>query len=374
MPQRNRAGQTQQRAPYGRHKDETREARIADGAKPRAEHNPLGAEPSALRSSSSALQPYKGETYYGLPAIKPSHYNRLIAEYLFVGGLAGSAQVLAQVADLAGTKRHRRIVRCGRYLALAGALASPVLLIGDLHYRRRWFNMLRIFKATSPMSIGSWTLTGFGAFSSLAAGAQAWDDLGDAPKARRLARWAGLPAAIFGSVMSVYTGTLLAATSTPLWAGVYRLLPALFASSAASTASAALTLTLQATGAPEEAHRPLATFELVAAGAELALLTATRRQWQQQGLDEPLRRPPAATAFLGAIGLGAALPLVVRGAAVLLGRRSKRASTVAAVGTLLGGFMLRAVVLRAGNESARRPRDYFDATQDSPNSTADDKP
>jgi hypothetical protein len=38
---------------------------------------------------------YQGETYYGRPVVKRSHYGWLIATYLFVGGLAGAAQLIA---------------------------------------------------------------------------------------------------------------------------------------------------------------------------------------------------------------------------------------------------------------------------------------
>src|SRR3546814_15451143 len=37
----------------------------------------------------------------------------------------------------------------------------------DLRTPRRWYNMLRIFRPTSPMSFGSYILTAFGGFSAL---------------------------------------------------------------------------------------------------------------------------------------------------------------------------------------------------------------
>src|SRR3954466_1221070 len=70
-------------------------------------------------------------TYYGLPSIKPSHYGWLIVTYFCVGGVAGAAEVIAPAADLTGGRQDRAVVRGGRYLALAGALLSPALLILD---------------------------------------------------------------------------------------------------------------------------------------------------------------------------------------------------------------------------------------------------
>jgi formate-dependent nitrite reductase membrane component NrfD len=310
------------------------------------------------------LVPYRGETYYGLPAVKASHYRWLIVTYFFVGGLAGSSQVLAAVADLAGRGRHRPAVRSGRYLALAGAVASPVFLIADLHTPQRWYNMMRIFRPTSPMSIGSWTLAAFGTLSGLTALGQLWEDLTGSPRGRWLARFFGVPAGAAGAVMSVYTGTLLSATSTPLWAGVPRLLPALFGASAASTAAAALSLALEKADAPEEEHHAVGRFALAAGAAELALATATRQTWRREGLDEPLREEPMASALrLGVFGLGVAVPLVIHGLQALTGRRSRAASVLAAVSALAGGYALRSVVLFAGNRSAHRPQDYFHFTQ-----------
>ena len=54
------------------------------------------------------------------------------------------------------------------------------------------------------------------------------------------ARVAQIPAAVTGAAMSTYTGALLAATSTPLWAALPKLLPASFGASAMASAAAAL--------------------------------------------------------------------------------------------------------------------------------------
>ena len=79
----------------------------------------------------------------------------MISGYLFTGGIAGFSQILAAVADLFHRDENRGIVRASRYLSLAAVVASPVLLVMDLHTPRRWYNMLRIFRPTSPMNLGS---------------------------------------------------------------------------------------------------------------------------------------------------------------------------------------------------------------------------
>jgi formate-dependent nitrite reductase membrane component NrfD len=344
------------RAPYGRQSESrTGLVPLTNPLKPRSEGD---------ASRGGPLAPYLGETYYNLAAVKSSHYGWLIFAYFFVGGLAGAAQTLSAVADVCGGGRHRRVVRAGRYLGLAGAALSPVFLISDLRTPQRWFNMVRIFRKTSPMSIGSWTLTAFGTLSGLTALGQLAEDRFGSRAGRWLARLCGVPGGAAGAVMSVYTGTLLAATSTPLWLTVPRLLPALFGASAASTASAALSLTLNAQGAPEEERRAVEHFGTVAETAEWALLESAKRAWKQAQVDEPLREEPLASALtLGAVGLGVVVPLAIHGIEALTGRRSRAASAVASVSTLAGGFLLRAAVLFAGQRSGRRPQDYFRVTQ-----------
>ena len=139
----------------------------------RSRHNPV-----------DLARPYEGETYYRVPPIKPGPYRWAIIFYFFIGGIASAAQFIATIADLfGGAGMTRRSCRAGRYLALVGALISPVLLIADLHKRERWYNMLRIYRSTSAMSVGAWALSLFGAFSGLTAAGQFLAG----PRPRRLA-------------------------------------------------------------------------------------------------------------------------------------------------------------------------------------------
>jgi formate-dependent nitrite reductase membrane component NrfD len=286
-------------------------------------------------------------TYYGLPAVKRSHYGWLIATYFFVGGLAGAAQVIAQMADL--VSEERAVVRAGRYLALLGSLISPLLLIRDLHTPSRWFNMLRIYRSTSPMSIGSWTLAGFGTFSGLAAAAEA---IG----LRRLASVFGLPAAALGMLLSTYTGVLLSATSTPLWAVGYRQLPALFGATAVASASAALSLLLaRSAGAPRLALTRLDRLALVAGLVQLVATRSLERAWKNKRIDPPLA--PAQRVAVQGLGIG--LPLLVQALQMLTGRRWSGLSLLAAACTLNGAYLERATMVFAGNRSADRPEDYL---------------
>src|SRR5579872_1547861 len=82
--------------------------------------------------------------YYGIPLLKPPSWTWEIPLYFFVGGAAGAAAVIGAVADY--TRAERKIVRDARWIAAAGSVISPALLISDLGRPLRFLNMLRVFK------------------------------------------------------------------------------------------------------------------------------------------------------------------------------------------------------------------------------------
>jgi formate-dependent nitrite reductase membrane component NrfD len=324
-------------APYGRHRVEV-----------------LGSTPPGSRPP----------TYYDRPVLKPSEWGWLIATYFFVGGLAGAAQVIAGIVDLIGHHRDRALVSAARYLALGGSLLSPVLLIADLKTPARWYNMLRIYRSTSPMSIGSWTLLAFGSFSGLAALGHLADDVVGLRAGRRLARVAGIPAALAGAVLATYTGSILAATSTPLWAAGFRLLPPTFGTSGTATATAILALILERMGAPLSSRQRLERLGLLASLLELVLMLRLDSIWRHERVDGPLNEPPFRLPYrAGVFGAGILAPLGVHLLQALSGRELRRASMLASVAALAGGFTQRAVLVLAGKRSAERPTDYLHFTR-----------
>ena len=133
-----------------------------------------------------------------------------------------------------------------RKVALAALMPSPPLLIMDLGRPERFYNMLRIFKPRSPMSMGAWALTAFGDLAAAAVGA---DLLGR----RREAKLLGGANAIVGGYLGSYTGVLLASTAVPVWARSRLFLGPIFVSTAAATGAAATRLALVATGPPGRA-------------------------------------------------------------------------------------------------------------------------
>lgn len=137
----------------------------------------------------------------------------------------------AQLAD----DRSRAIVTPARWIATVGTTTSAALLIADLGRPSRFYEMLRVFRPTSPMNMGTWILSGSGA----TAGASAVLPLLGATK---LADAAGLTAELFGLGLASYTGVLISATAVPAWQHGNRTLPPLFAASATASTGALLDL------------------------------------------------------------------------------------------------------------------------------------
>jgi formate-dependent nitrite reductase membrane component NrfD len=149
-----------------------------------------------------------------------------VPAYFFVGGAAGVAGALAGVASLAGA--DAALVRDARWVALAGAVVSPALLISDLGRPERFLNMLRVFKPQSAMSVGVWTLVIFSVAIAASIGTS-W--LGGSRLVGALAVALDIVVVVTGLVLATYTGVLIGATSIPEWSAHVRVLPALFGAS-----------------------------------------------------------------------------------------------------------------------------------------------
>ncbi|MCA3747991.1 MAG: polysulfide reductase NrfD [Rubrobacter sp.] len=290
---------------------------------------------SAERPERPVSQENGHRSYYGRPILKQPVWTWEIPWYFFAGGAAGASAPLALAASLAG---NRRLERTARLAALAGAAASPALLISDLGRPERFYNMLRVFKPTSPMNVGTWILSGFGTAAGIAA---ATDLLGVFP---RLGRAAGAAAALLGPPLATYTAVLIADTSVPVWHEARRELPLLFAASSAASAGAVGTIFN-----PPEAAGPARRLLVGGAALELAVSEAMKRRLG--GLAEPYGRDEAGRYERLATGLTAAGTVL----AALAGR-SRLAAALGGALVLGGAAAKRWSVFKAGFQSARDPK------------------
>ena len=112
------------------------------------------------RAEQPMVPPAEFASYYGRPILNaPVWRSPDIPGYLFLGGLAGGSSLLAAGAQLTGRPALARASKAAR-----GRRDLPVAwpaLVHDLGRPARFVNMLRVFKVTSPMSVGSWILSGY---------------------------------------------------------------------------------------------------------------------------------------------------------------------------------------------------------------------
>jgi hypothetical protein len=278
----------------------------------------------------------EARSYYGRPIVKEPVWKPEIPWYFFCGGLAGASAGLAFAARLVG---NRSLARTAQLVAFAGVSACPPLLIADLGRPKRFYNMFRVFKITSPMSVGSWLLGAAG--TSIAAGA-GLELLQIFPRLQRVAEVAS---GTLGMPLATYTGALLADTSVPVWHEARRDLPFVFAASSAASAGAASSI-FTASGDSGPARR------LAVLGGAAELL-ATRRMDERLGpfLAEPYHEGQAGAFAKTAKTLTAAGTLTM----ALAGRR--RGGAIVGGSLLLAGAVYqRWAVFKAGFASARDPK------------------
>jgi len=304
----------------------------------------------ALPIVPSQAGPSKAEpTYYDLPVLKEPTWIWSIPAYFYVGGVTGISSVLAAVARASGDETLDPLVRVGRWTSAVGSLLSAGLLICDLGRPARFLNMLRVFRPTSPMSVGSWVLVGSGACNTLAALAPrrggVLSALGDV---------AGYAGGLLGLPLAGYTAVLIANTAVPIWKGGRRTLPLLFLSSAvASSSSFLLLLDVGSHARPRAVLHRLRTMGKVA--ELMASLFYEREVSAVPLVGRPLRRGVSGALFRAASMCTAAslgLSLACKG------RSGWARRAEGALGTL-GALALRFAVFYAGKASAREPRATF---------------
>jgi formate-dependent nitrite reductase membrane component NrfD len=276
------------------------------------------------------------DSYYGRPVIKEPVWTPEIPAYFFAGGMAGASAGLAYLAERTD---NPVLARRAWTVALGGIAVSPALLISDLGVPSRFLNMLRMFKVTSPMSVGSWILSGSATAIGIAATNALTGLFGG------LATVAKPAAALLGLPLSTYTGALIANTSVPVWHEARVSLPALFAGGAAASAGAAATILT-----PTRHAAPARRLALMGAAAEL--VAANVMEQKLGSLAEPYHEGPSGTMTRTAKVLTALGGMTIGGWA-----DRRRSAAVLGGGALLAGAAVeRFAVFRAGFASAKDPK------------------
>jgi hypothetical protein len=283
--------------------------------------------------------------YYGIPLLKPPQWTHEVPLYFFVGGAAGAAAVIGAFAHYTGA--DRKLVRDARYIAAAGAVISPALLIADLGRPERFMAMLRVFKPQSAMSMGAWTLVGFGGAASAAAFAgflrERYGPSVPVSIVERAATAASIP---FGVGLASYTGVLIGATAIPVWNQNVGDLPMHFVASGTGAAVGMLELL---------GHQKSRALQALGLGAAIfEVWEGIRIEGRTHAHLDPLKHGRSGAMTRAGGVLSGPIPAALRIASAFVDR--ERASSLrrwAGMSSVAGSLLTRIAWLQAGRASAQ---------------------
>lgn len=308
-------------------------------------------------------------SYYGRPIVKAPPWGDEIGTYLFLGGLAGGSSLLgfgAQLTDRPGLRIASRMT------AIAATGIGGAALVADLGRPERFLNMMRVVKVSSPMSLGTWILSGFGVGSGVTFAIEldriTGEKLLPLGPLRKVLHAMETPAAVesafFATPLAAYTAVLLGATAVPTWNAAGRNgLPYVFVSSASMAAGgAAMAL------APVAETGPARLLALAGTAGEAYAMSAMRKRMHPAEVDplddgEPGHKLHRAEKLLiaGAVGT-AAVEVGARVFAKKLGGGWMTRAVLRGLSVVSGAALAAASaytrfgVLEAGIESTKDPR------------------
>lgn len=297
-----------------------------------------------------------------------------VAMYLFLGGLTAGVMIFAAAMTILDKDRE------APFASTRLALIAPIVLsLGmttlflDLEHKLFVFRFYTSFQPTSPMSWGAWILliiypvSVLQILSTLRDGYSPLAWFVDSAKAgRRLLDWCeryrteiAVAAIPFAVALGIYTGILLSAFGArPFWnSGV---LGPLFLISGMSTAAALVALI-----ARQKSETELFTkIDLVLIVAEIALVAmflinlSTGSGQQIEALQSVTGGPYTFVFWVLFVGFGLLIPLLLE--LLEISGLSRSMAMLAPVLVLIGGYVLRQVMLDAGQESTwtRYPTQY----------------
>ena len=153
--------------------------------------------------------------YENMPVTKVPGWHGIIAWDALLNGLATGLFLAAAISELAAPEVFMRVAKVAYPVAFVLLIVDLGLLVLDLGDPLRFHHMLRVFKPSSPMSLGTWCLTIFSLPLTAAAALSVLAEVGwDFEWARIAAVVVGLLPG-FGS--AAYKGVLLSTNAQPGW-------------------------------------------------------------------------------------------------------------------------------------------------------------
>jgi hypothetical protein len=284
--------------------------------------------------------------YAGVVTKAPGWHALVVLDTLF-NNLTSGLFLVAAVGELAAPATFMSVATWAYPVALALLLADLACLVLDLGDPLRFHHMLRVFKPSSPMSLGTWCLTVYALLLTTIVAVAFVRAVGWVPADSASASWIrtfavilGLP---FAFVSAAYKGVLVSTTAQPGWKDA-RWLGAYLVNSAVTLGAGELLVIAALTGEPlaVDALRPAVGLLVVLNLVALVLLV---------GDLYPLLSRLYARSEFAVAGLFAILTGVVIPAGALLAGGLPVTTSVAMASLILASLGVRYVIVRLPHDA-----------------------
>ena len=159
--------------------------------------------------------------YLSQDVTKVPGWHGLVAWDLLFNNLTTGLFLFAAVGELASPGLIGPVARLAYPVALVFLLTDLVMLVSDLGDPLRFHHMLRVFKPTSPMSLGTWSLTAYSLPLTLIVAIEAAQWLNLLPNGSMMPEWIRKSAVVVGLLPAfgslAYKGVLFSTCSQPGW-------------------------------------------------------------------------------------------------------------------------------------------------------------
>lgn len=144
--------------------------------------------------------------------VKSPHWHWLVVFDVWINNLASGLFLVAAIGELLRPDELGHAATIAYRVTFIFLLIDLVLLVADLGDPRRFHHMLRVFKPTSPMSLGTWCLTVFSIPLTMLVALDLMPF--ELPWMRRLILMVAILPAIG---VTLYKGVLFSTSSQPGW-------------------------------------------------------------------------------------------------------------------------------------------------------------
>jgi hypothetical protein len=282
---------------------------------------------------------------------KTPAWHGLVAWDLLFNNLTTGLFLVTAVGELAMPGLLVPVAKVAYPLALVFLLTDLMLLVLDLGDPLRFHHMLRVFKPSSPMSLGTWSLTVYSLPLTLIVAIEAAQALNLLPTGSIVLEWVRKSAVVVGFLPAfgslAYKGVLFSTSSQPgwkdaRWLGGFLANSALMLGSAEMLAISVLTGHPQAAAALRSVVMLLLLLNVIPAGL---LLSESRKTLSRLHHDRRVYLALALT-FVG----GTLLPLIL----LLVGDRAPwLLGTVSLI--LLGNLAIRFLIIKIPHAAHSTP-------------------